>query len=150
MCPKGDDPFTAHVDYKTITLTTGATSGTLAGEFQFYFNGEYFYFNADANSFSEAECEAAFEDLKNVRDVSCSRGTIDGNGGATYTVEFIEFPINPFENNVYTHYGDPDISSFQCVTDKVTSGDTPTCTLTDVAVGTIPGRSVVSPRRCLL
>lgn len=139
MCPKGDDPFTAQVDYKTITFTTGASSGLLDGEFKLTFNGEYFYFDADANSFSASACEEAFEGLKNIKDVTCSRGNIDANNGATYTVEIVAFPLWPFENNIYTHYGDPPISSFQCDTDRVTAGTSPSCALVDVAVGTIPG-----------
>lgn len=139
MCPKGDDPFTSFTDYRTITIATSASGGTLGGEFKFIFNGKYFYFDADASAFDNDACEAAFEALGNVKDVSCSRGVVNGVGGATYTVEFLAFPTFPVDNNIYSHSGNPPLASFQCETDLITSGTSPTCTIADVAGITYPG-----------
>jgi hypothetical protein len=95
LCPKGDDPFSEYTDYRTITVTTGGTSGTIAGNMKFTFNGEYFYFTASATSWDASACETSFESLKNVKDVSCTQGTVDGNDGALYMIEFGSFPLIP-------------------------------------------------------
>lgn len=140
MCPKGDDPFTTFTDYYTITITTTAASGTLAGQFQFIFEGEYFYFNAAASSFDDTDCKDSFEGLANIETVSCTRGTIDARAGAQYVIQIQEFPTYPYQNNIYSHNGNPSLSSFQCKTDRVTGGTTPTCTVGIVATASTPGK----------
>jgi hypothetical protein len=140
MCPKGDDPFTSSTDYRTIRLTTSATAGTLSsGQFKFTFNGESFYFSAAYASFDSAACETAFESLPNIGDVICSRSAINARGGATYTIEFLSFPVMPHENNLYTNDGNPPLSSFQCDPSKVTGVTTPTCVIATVSTGDLPG-----------
>lgn len=48
--------------------------------------GERFAFPANATQFDSADCEAAFEGLDNLEDVTCSRGDVDEEGGATFEV----------------------------------------------------------------
>lgn len=48
--------------------------------------GESFEFPANAADFGDADCEAAFEGLGNLEDVTCSRGSVDAFGGATYDI----------------------------------------------------------------
>lgn len=48
--------------------------------------GESFEFPANADDFDDAACEAAFEGLNNLDDVSCSRGSVDAFGGATFDI----------------------------------------------------------------
>jgi hypothetical protein len=140
MCPKGDDPFTDYTDYRTIQLTTGATSGHLGGYFKFTFNGEFVYIDANANNVDDDACETYIESLANIKQVSCTRGAIDSHYGTTYTIVIKSFPLFPYENNVYKHDGNPSISSFQCDTEKVDSGSGVTCDLTDVSVDVVPGK----------
>jgi hypothetical protein len=132
ICPKGDDPFTENQNYRAISITTSASSGTLTGQFQLTFQGEYFYFNANANSFNESQCEIAFAALPNVEEVSCSRSTPTADQGATYMIQFLSFPLKPYENNIYNHNGNPPLSSFQCDTSLVTGATNPSCLLLDV------------------
>jgi hypothetical protein len=152
MCPKGDDPFTVYSDYHTITLTTSAsTSGDpLAGEFKFIFLGEYFYFPANASEFDDVTCTAAVNSLVNIEVASCTRGTIDVDTlGSQYTIQFQKFPLFPYENNIYSHEGNPSLDSYQCETTRVTGGTSPTCVIESTSTGTLPGLysflSVVSP-----
>jgi hypothetical protein len=133
MCPKGDDPFTEDQDYRTITIATSALSGTLEGQFQLSFYGQSFYFDANANNFDESSCETSFNGLANVKEVSCSRTSPTGDQGAIYTVQFVSFPLQPYENNIYSHEGNPQLINFECDTSLVTSGTDPSCLLEDVA-----------------
>lgn len=48
--------------------------------------GERFAFPANAADFDSADCEAAFEGLDNLDDVTCSRGSVDAFGGATFDI----------------------------------------------------------------
>lgn len=115
MCPKGDDPMTVSAGYHTVqmTLTTADNSATgLAGTVVLKFDGHEATMAADADA---AACEAAWESLGNVEDVSCTR-SVDGSSGYTaqYTVELRSFPLFPSQNNVYSHTGNPAASSFSC------------------------------------
>ncbi len=143
MCPKGDDPFTTYADFHTFTITTTAQSGVLSGQFQFIFNGEYFYFPANASLFDSTACQTALEALPNIEKVICTRGMINSKYGTQYTVQIQEYPILPYENNIYYHEGHPSLNSYQCKTDRVTTGTHPTCTIGIVATGSIPGESSI-------
>lgn len=48
--------------------------------------GESFAFPANATQFDSADCEAAFEELDNLEDVTCSRGGVNAEGGATFDI----------------------------------------------------------------
>lgn len=48
--------------------------------------GESFAFPANATQFDSTDCEAAFEGLGNLEDVTCSRGDVDAEGGATFDI----------------------------------------------------------------
>jgi hypothetical protein len=133
MCPKGDDPFTVTQENRTITITTSALSGTLGGQFKLSYYGQSFYFDADASLFDGTSCETSFNQLPNVKRVSCSRTAPTAVQGATYTVQFISFPLQPYENNIYSHEGNPQLINFQCDTSLVSSGASPSCLLADVS-----------------
>jgi len=119
MCPKGDDPLTTFTDYRTITLNTSVASGHLDGTFKFSFNGESFYFPANALLWSEDDCKLAFESLPNIESVTCTRGHVHHSNASSYIIKFLSFPTYPYENNVYTHTGDPPLSSFTCDSSRV-------------------------------
>lgn len=150
MCPKGDDPFTFSKDYRTVEVATAAASGSLNGLMKFSFGDSYFYFSADASLWDSQDCEADVEAMSNVDVASCSRSTVNADNGATYTIQFREFPLFPVDNNIYFNDGDPPNSYFKCETYKVTGGTSPSCTVTDVAVTSLPGRQRWCGRRVRL
>jgi hypothetical protein len=47
---------------------------------------------------------------------------------------------NSYENNIYTNDGNPSNSFFSCDTSAITSGTSPTCSIIDVSVNTLPGK----------
>ena len=132
MCPKGDDPMSTFTGYRSLSITTSASSGTLAGKFKLTFNGEYITFPADAASFSPEQCKYAFESMPTFESVSCERGTIDAMGGAAYTIRFKSYPSNPHENNIYTNDGNPALNLFSCVDYSVTGAVSPSCIVANI------------------
>lgn len=144
MCPKGDDPVTIHNGFRTIEIATSVSSGILAGYFVFTFNDQEFSFPALGNDWSSADCEAAFEALPNIRMVKCTQGALLSGGSTTYLVQFLQWPVMPYENNLFTNDGNPTLSQFRCSTEYVTSGSSPGCTISDVAANDIPGKEMKS------
>jgi len=56
----------------------------------------------------------AFESLPNVETVTCFKGTVDGTKkSTTWTVRFSSF-LNAFENNLFSHDGNPSINQLAC------------------------------------
>ena len=119
MCPKGDDLLTPHTGHRTIKLTVNSQSKLrrLSGHFQFQFNGESFLFPPIRDNFLAADCEAAFEGLRNVKDVNCSVTADEYQN--SYVVSFLQFPVLPYENNIFSNDGSPPLSAFSCNTDRV-------------------------------
>lgn len=139
MCPKGDDPFTVSKDFRTLEIATSAASGTLDGLMKFSFGDTYFFFSADANVWDSGDCLSDIQAMASVDVASCSRSAVNADQGATYTIQFEEFPMFPVDNNIFFNDGNPPNSHFKCETYKVTSGTTPACTITDVAITSLPG-----------
>ncbi|KAG5188017.1 hypothetical protein JKP88DRAFT_347960 [Tribonema minus] len=132
LCPKGDDPTTTDQVPRTIQMRTGATRGTLAGEFNFLFNGESVTFDATAALVDGTTCSKLVTSLPNVASASCERGPINEWGGATYTISFDAWPTQPFENNLYNHDGNPSLQQFACnMTAIYDSAWAPWCELDD-------------------
>ena len=151
MCPKGDDPLTPFTDYRTIEITTSSTAGLIAGFIKFRFEGEQISIDANANNFDATACKNALESLRNIDTVVCSRGTVDSNQGATWTLQLTVFPQFPHESNLYGHEGNPPISSFSCDTSGVYKGGEVelsglSCSLTNVEVNTLKEYSYCSNR----
>ena len=145
MCPKGDDPLTTFTDYRTIVLNTSVATGYLNGTFKFTFNGESFYFPADALLWNEEQCKLSFESLNNVQSVTCTRGTVQHSNASSYTIQLLSFPIYPYENNIYTHFGDPPLSSFSCDPSHIDQkhGHNVQCTISEVVGTSYPGISFI-------
>lgn len=139
MCPKGDDPFTISKDYRSITISTGAASGSLDGLFKFSFGDFYIYFPADATQWTSSNCEDDIQTLSNVEIASCSRSSVNARMGAIYTIQLKKFPMFPMDSNIYSHNGDPPHTFFKCETYKVTSGISPYCTISDIVTTALPG-----------
>lgn len=129
MCPKGVDPLSQHNGTHSIIIETSTPTGFntgafqgfgMYGKFRFTFNGKSFYFDANATVFSADDCANAFSKLPNIKSVTCSQSIqTEWGGGATYYVNFTSFPIIPYENNLWSHNGVPDIDSFYCDTSQV-------------------------------
>lgn len=140
MCPKGDDPLTLSQNYRTIRMSTNATSGDLNGTFTLRFHGETFSFSANASQYTAADCKTSFESLNNIESVSCTRGEVSTTFGAEYTVEILAWPSYPYQNNVFNHEGNPPISHFSCDTSDVTGAVNVSCSIEDVVSANIRGK----------
>jgi EGF-like domain len=141
MCPKGVDPLTFYSSYRAITITTSADSGLLRGSLKFTFNGESITFPANARQWSSTQCKAAFESLPNIGMVTCSRSTkFNQYSGSVYAIQFRQFPVLPYENNVYMNDGNPNLINFQCDTRFVTGAVNPTCVIADVQAVDLPSK----------
>lgn len=119
LCPKGDDPLTQGQNYRTVSITTGSSKGSLDGILVLSFNGEEFEIDADANKVDGNFMAQKFSSLRNVEQVDVTRSEVDENSGATYTVTFLKFPTIPHENNIHSNNGNPALSSFSCNTTLV-------------------------------
>jgi hypothetical protein len=146
LCPKGDDPLTPFTDYRTIEIETSALYGTLDGSFSFTFNGESFSFPAAESEMSVEACEAKFESLNNVQTAKCAKGIANAAGGNKFTVQLRSFPVMPYENNVFTHDGNPPLSSFHCGLSAVTGVTGPSCDITDAETNRLPEYAYCSNR----
>ena len=108
-------------------MDTGAGGGTLAGQFRVGVLGHYVYINANADTTTNTVLKTALESLGAIKSVTVTRGTVDVNKGAAYTVTFTAWPQRPEENNIFSHDGTPPLSAFSCAMHQVTSGTNPTC-----------------------
>ena len=148
LCPKGDDQLTPSTGYRTITITlhTEQKWTKISGNFLFQFNGESFLFPGGATAFNAIACKNAFENLHNIAEVDCSLSGID-DYRVTYTVKLKKFPVIPYETNIFTHNGNPSLSSFSCNTDlinKVNPTDHLTCSINEINTEKIyPGKWVL-------
>lgn len=115
------------------------SSNTFTGYVKFSFEEQSL--SIPHSGWTNAQCEEAFEALPNLHNVECSVEYSKHNGGFTLLVELAEFPMLPYQNNVYAHDGNPPLSSFQCDTSEVVSRDSVECTIMDVAVNALPGLS---------
>ena len=134
MCPKGRDPLKLYSTFRTIKMTTTATSGTMAGYLAVAFQGQMTAFPANGNSFSSAKCKAALEALPNIGQVTCTQGYTLGRGSTSYVIEFLTFPSIPYQNNIFYHEGSPTVNSFACGTEGVSGAVGVTCTISDVVL----------------
>jgi len=139
LCPKGYDPLVTFTDFRSIKIETKAYGGYLAGYFKLTFNGETFAFPALATDWTETDCQQSFMSLRNVGTVQCTQGDSDPYGSTTYLIQFKEWPVIPYENNIYVNDGNPLNSAFSCDVTAVTGGTLPSCTIVDVAVDSVAG-----------
>ena len=142
MCPKGDDPITKTDQYRSISITTSATTGTLDGYFTLRFQDRYFDFPGHGDNWTSFDCRNGFESMSNVDVASCTMGTVGPGGSITVIVELREFPLRPVENNIYFHDGNPPLSHFSCDTTFVTGASGVDCVVANILNDTslIPGK----------
>ncbi len=65
--------------------------------------------------------------MPNVEGVSC---TAEASGtGLIYTVELTAFPALPYQNNIFSHNGNPGLSHFSCDISHVSDFDSSSAVL---------------------
>ena len=142
MCPKGDDPFTYFSDYRAIIITLSAYSAGFSGSFKLTYDS--LTIAIPASGWTDELCQQAFQALPAFKTVRCSLSFATTRyGGFSLQVEFIEFAPIPYQNNIYTHEGDPSLSAFKCDTSGITTTGSVTCGITNVAYGSLPGNSTL-------
>ena len=153
ICPKGDDPMTTGQAYREIVIESGASSGLLGGFFDFSFLGESVRFSANASNWTATDCDRDIESLANVQSVTCTRtGANSARLSANYTVKFLSWPSMPYENNVYSHSGNPSLLDFSCdISEAGGTAVNPYCKIYDVTATNIKeykecsGRGICDP-----
>jgi hypothetical protein len=144
ICPKAFD-FQNIVNtssFRTVKLTTGITTGKLSGTFEIGFGHSKLKFNADANEVDDLNCKTQLLSWKGVSGVSCNRESVDPDSGAgTYKITILNYPVQPYENNIFNHTGNPPLSSFFCNTSStvVPTGAKATCVFSDLVNQNLPG-----------
>lgn len=106
----------------------------IRGVFRFIFNGASFAFPADTTIWNDAACVASFQSLPNVKSATCTaiNSIMNDNYVHNATIELVEFPSTPYENNYYTYDGSKKDGTFSCDTSLVVGGHRVTCDVTDV------------------
>lgn len=91
------------------------------------------------------QCKYSFETLPNIGTVNCTM-TIISAVERLYTVKFLTFPTIPYENNIYTHDGNPSITSFSCDASMVSpTSSKPQCHVINVeTTSVLPGMKLLS------
>jgi hypothetical protein len=138
MCPKGDDPLTPSNGFKSIRIDI-TTTQTASGYFRFAFYGQSFLIPAQVTVYENEDCQRGFESMQNIEHVSCNV-TRRSALSATYFVQFLSFPLMPYEDNLYFHTGNPSMELMACDKSAVTDRRV-TCNLVDMTPSnvTVPG-----------
>lgn len=140
MCPKGDDPFTYFSDYRAIIVTLGAIAAPFTGSFKLTYDA--LSVSIPSSGWTNELCQEAFQALPAFKTVRCSLSfSTTRYGGFTMQIEFIEFAPIPYQNNIYYHEGNPEISAFKCDTSEITTNGRVTCDITDVSFNSLPGKN---------
>lgn len=138
LCPKGDDPLTPYSDFRSIIITVYQyPSSPISGSYKFTFNGQSI--PLPTYVWDAQTCEALFATLPNVGSVSCGITKNGRDGGYTLTVQFLSFPVIPYENNIYTNDGNPPLSAFSCDATAVVTFGEASCQVSDVTGFELPG-----------
>jgi hypothetical protein len=110
MCPKGDDPVTDNQFYRKITLMV-TTDSHFQRKLGITFQGSTTFISL--NSPSSSDCKTQLELNPKFSEINCDYEYIDSKTFAL-NITFIKFPTQPYENNLYTHNGNPLITDFLC------------------------------------
>jgi hypothetical protein len=130
-CPKSDDLLTeSQVDYQLRIAI--ASTALLGGTARLEFQGSSTYFNANGDSETDSSCKTFMEHLGGINSATCTKAITDSTSkSVTYTVTITSWPFPvPYQNNVYSHNGNPPISDFVCDTTDITSSASISCSVT--------------------
>lgn len=98
-------------------------------------------FSANANFMDNNGCRKAFGGLKGVSDLSCIRESVDAvTGSGSFLITFNTYSMNAAENNLFTHNGNPPLSSLYCNTSAINVDlvEGVSCVLEDVETDQLP------------
>ena len=110
------------------------------GTFSFSFNGETVLFPAFGPNVSSTVCTNILESLPNIGTVQCIQDSVLSDGSSIYTIQFLSWPVVPYENNVYTNTGYPPVAAFTCDTSNVMGVSQASCLVADVTVPNYPSK----------
>ena len=117
------------VDRKIRLSLSASEALTNTGSVRLRFGG---FWGDLALGASSSACEAAWESLANIEDVTCTFSDPAGDNNAQYDVEFHAFTEWPvYYNNIHYHDGNPPISQFSCDIEHFTAAGA-TCVFSDL------------------
>ena len=131
---------------RTVRLLTTSDGGKIYGDLQFQFFGVSFRLKADASAYSSDQCTKDMKSFKPVAESSCVRESFDEEKKTgSYLISFLRYPTSPFENNIYSHNGNPDISKFFCNISRVDLDEVKNfnCVINDVVTENLPGNDQI-------
>lgn len=138
ICPKAFDVLNTFDDTprRTIQLVVGLESGKLEGKMEFFYNNASVLMDANPKTFTTFECTKAIKRMKGIKDAVCVN-ELKGDGEASewrYTISFLEWTMEPYENNIFFHEGNPPLDHFGCSVDRVNEfvAINPYCRLSDI------------------
>lgn len=147
LCPKGDDPFTPSNARRGIQLTTYITENYYDDYFRFTFMDNSFLFQP--YHWTSESCQAALDSLPNFGLTNCTVIRVNEEVNNIY-IYFLSWPVLPYENNIFTHNGNPSLQSFGCDTFLAgTSTEGVDCLIQDIPLGdddVLPEYAVCSNR----
>lgn len=138
MCPKAFDPVVTdeNTPRRTIQLTVGRESGVLEGRVELFFNNASIWLDANTDNLSSEECTTQVSKMKGVTRAICKneRKGDEKTSEYKYTITFLEWSLQPFENNIFFHDGNPSLDAFMCNVKHVNEfmAVNPYCRVTDV------------------
>ncbi len=144
ICPKAFIPeeLGDHNGRRAIRLETSLVSGHLSGEMSVSFSGAKTFMNANANDLGEGGCGFAVNKMASLGRATCARESFDEETGAgVYVITIDEYPLEPHENNIFRHDGNPPLSAFSCdMTGVLRDGSSigAYCHISDVNTENIP------------
>ena len=133
MCAKGDDPLTINQNYRQMKFSVKVDSGSIAGDVGISFQGTTTYVDLDAPS--GAMCKNAVEASPHFGTVGCFYTAVSGQE-ASFDFVFYSWPLMSRGNNLFSHDGNPVLSSFHCDV-SLLIGDNPQCLFEDVQVDNV-------------
>ena len=133
LCPRGDNPrTTSDVDVQ-IRVSVSATSA-LDGDVALFFQNMWSKFSANGNSVGTQVCDNLISQLPFKSTTTCTQSSLDvATGSADYDLTLVFSGTS--ENNLFSHDGQITESHFTCDLTDVSSGDSPTCTVSILNAG---------------
>jgi len=141
MCPKGDDPITLNQYNRKIQLDVTTSSLPIGGSIGFQFMGSTAFIMLGSAG-SNSNCQVGLQMTGKFSSVNCAHTHVTSYHD-TFTIEILQWPLVPAENNLYTNNGNPSIASFHCDITQ-TNSDT-SCIFQDLQATLIKGFLVCIP-----
>jgi hypothetical protein len=137
MCPKDDDPLTINQNYRAVNILISATRD-LEGLVGVTLHSTTVYI--PMVNFSNSDCSSAVSFKGKFGQVQCTLTYLNSRQRSMDLV-FQSWPIQPKDNNLYTHYGNPPLKDFSC--DVKFSSIKTICEFSDLVNFNIRGRTTL-------